>query len=94
MKLGLDVTLLFQKCYKKLEHFFLYIPLNLSSIWFSFNCREEFLEKIQRRVKDYEIKVLNEPRPDKKLLVLDIDYTLFGKNLTVISSKIFIPQVD
>ncbi|XP_033633536.1 ubiquitin-like domain-containing CTD phosphatase 1 [Asterias rubens] len=39
--------------------------------------REEFLEKIQRRVKDYEIKVLNEPRPDKKLLVLDIDYTLF-----------------
>ena len=51
------------------------------------------MEKIQRRVKDYEIKVLNEPRPDKKLLVLDIDYTLFGKNLTVISSKIFIPRL-
>ncbi|XP_022091896.1 ubiquitin-like domain-containing CTD phosphatase 1 [Acanthaster planci] len=39
--------------------------------------REEFLEKIQRRVRDYEIKVLNDPRPGKKLLVLDVDYTLF-----------------
>ena len=41
--------------------------------------REEYLNKIERRVKEYQIKVFNEPRPDKKLLVLDIDYTLFGK---------------
>lgn len=41
--------------------------------------REEFLAKIERRVLSYEIKVFNEPRPGKKLLVLDVDYTLFGK---------------
>ncbi|XP_067657174.1 ubiquitin-like domain-containing CTD phosphatase 1 [Haliotis asinina] len=39
--------------------------------------REEYLEKVARRVKDYKINILNEPRPGKKLLVLDIDYTLF-----------------
>jgi ubiquitin-like domain-containing CTD phosphatase 1 len=39
--------------------------------------REENLAKISRRLTDYKIKVLNEPRPNKKLLVLDIDYTLF-----------------
>ena len=39
--------------------------------------REEFKKKVERRVKDYQIKVLNEPRKGKKLLVLDIDYTLF-----------------
>ena len=32
-------------------------------------------------MKDYKVKILNEPRPGKKLLVLDIDYTLFGKTL-------------
>ena len=41
--------------------------------------RDVFLAKIERRVNDYKINVLNEPRPNKKLLVLDIDYTLFGK---------------
>ncbi len=40
--------------------------------------REEFLAKVERRVKEYKIKILNEPRNGKKLLVLDIDYTLFG----------------
>ncbi len=40
--------------------------------------REEFLAKVDRRVKEYKIKILNEPRNGKKLLVLDIDYTLFG----------------
>jgi ubiquitin-like domain-containing CTD phosphatase 1 len=40
--------------------------------------REEFLAKVERRVKEYKIKMLNEPRNGKKLLVLDIDYTLFG----------------
>lgn len=39
--------------------------------------QEIYLAKIERRIKEYEIKVLNEPRPGKKLLVLDIDYTLF-----------------
>ena len=41
--------------------------------------REEYLNKIERRIKEYKINVLHEPRPDKRLLVLDIDYTLFGK---------------
>lgn len=39
--------------------------------------REEYLNKIAKRVDTYEIKIINEPRPGKKLLVLDIDYTLF-----------------
>nr|CAG4648097.1 EOG090X0A5K [Moina brachiata]SVE93151.1 EOG090X0A5K [Moina brachiata] len=39
--------------------------------------REEYLMKISKRVSTYEIKMLSEPRPGKKLLVLDIDYTLF-----------------
>lgn len=37
----------------------------------------ENLAKIDRRVKEYKVNVLNPPRPGKKLLVLDIDYTLF-----------------
>ena len=40
--------------------------------------RQEFLDKIEKRVKTLEVKVLSESRPGKKLLVLDIDYTLFG----------------
>jgi len=39
--------------------------------------REEYLEKVEKRVQSYEVKVKNEPREGKKLLVLDIDYTLF-----------------
>ena len=39
--------------------------------------REENLAKIAKRVRDYPIKMLNEMRANKKLLVLDIDYTLF-----------------
>ena len=39
--------------------------------------REENLAKISKRVKDYKVTVLNEPRLGKKLLVLDIDYTIF-----------------
>jgi ubiquitin-like domain-containing CTD phosphatase 1 len=39
--------------------------------------REENLNKISKRVKDYKVTVFNEPRPNKKLLVLDIDYTIF-----------------
>lgn len=36
-----------------------------------------YLAKIQKRIRDYEINILNESREGKKLLVLDIDYTLF-----------------
>ncbi|CAN2387344.1 phosphoprotein phosphatase activity [Pristimantis euphronides] len=39
--------------------------------------REENLAKISRRVKAYKVEVLNPPREGKKLLVLDVDYTLF-----------------
>lgn len=35
------------------------------------------MAKIQKRIKDYDIKILNPSREGKKLLVLDIDYTLF-----------------
>lgn len=40
-------------------------------------CFQIYLAKINKRVRDYKINVLNEPRVGKKLLVLDIDYTLF-----------------
>jgi len=39
--------------------------------------RDVYLAKINRRVREYKIDMINEPRPGKKLLVLDIDYTLF-----------------
>jgi hypothetical protein len=34
-------------------------------------------EKLQRRVASVEVKILNPPRPGKKCLVIDIDYTIF-----------------
>ncbi|KAJ2940067.1 hypothetical protein O0L34_g14102 [Tuta absoluta] len=39
--------------------------------------QEIYLAKINKRIKDYKINIINEPREGKKLLVLDIDYTLF-----------------
>jgi len=36
-----------------------------------------FLDKVQARIKTYEINQKNPPRQGKKLLVLDVDYTLF-----------------
>ncbi|OQR71893.1 ubiquitin domain-containing CTD phosphatase 1-like [Tropilaelaps mercedesae] len=39
--------------------------------------RQEFLDKIQKRVDTINIKAFTSPREAKKLLVLDIDYTLF-----------------
>ncbi|CAF0848235.1 unnamed protein product [Rotaria sordida] len=39
--------------------------------------REEVRIKLERRINTYQGKILNEPRQGKKLLVLDIDYTLF-----------------
>ncbi|XP_018577705.1 ubiquitin-like domain-containing CTD phosphatase 1 [Anoplophora glabripennis] len=44
--------------------------------------QEVYLAKIEKRIKDYEIKMLNDLRLDKKLLVLDIDYTLFDHRST------------
>lgn len=41
-----------------------------------------YMAKISRRVQHYKIKMLNQPRPNKKLLVLDIDYTLFDHRST------------
>ncbi|XP_008546022.1 ubiquitin-like domain-containing CTD phosphatase 1 isoform X1 [Microplitis demolitor] len=38
---------------------------------------EIYLAKIQKRIENYKIEELNAPRENKKLLVLDIDYTLF-----------------
>uniref|UniRef100_A0A3B3TDT1 Ubiquitin-like domain-containing CTD phosphatase 1 n=1 Tax=Paramormyrops kingsleyae TaxID=1676925 RepID=A0A3B3TDT1_9TELE len=38
---------------------------------------EENLAKIARRVKEYRVEELNPPRDGKRLLVLDVDYTLF-----------------
>lgn len=45
-----------------------------------FVSREENLAKIARRVKDYKVEELNPPREGKRLLVLDVDYTLFGES--------------
>lgn len=39
--------------------------------------RQVYLAKVERRIKDYPIKIFNDPRPGKKLLVLDVDGTLF-----------------
>lgn len=39
--------------------------------------QEIYLTKIRNRIEKYSIKELNSPREGKKLLVLDIDYTLF-----------------
>lgn len=38
---------------------------------------EVYLMKVQKRVKEYKVNMLNPQREGKKLLVLDIDYTLF-----------------
>lgn len=35
------------------------------------------MSKVEKRIKTYEIKEINPPREGKRLLVLDIDYTLF-----------------
>lgn len=62
------------------------MPKNLPEVINDLDIEEEevavenhdiYLAKVERRVKDYKIKILNEPRENKKLLVLDIDYTLF-----------------
>ncbi|PRW57513.1 Ubiquitin-like domain-containing CTD phosphatase [Chlorella sorokiniana] len=42
--------------------------------------RPEVQEKLARRITSCNVKVLNPPRPGKKLLVADIDYTIFDLN--------------
>ncbi|XP_065648331.1 ubiquitin-like domain-containing CTD phosphatase 1 isoform X4 [Hydra vulgaris] len=39
--------------------------------------RAEYLAKVQKRVDSYKVYEINPPRPGKRLLVLDIDYTIF-----------------
>lgn len=34
-------------------------------------------QKLKRRIEQYKVRILNSPRAARKLLVLDIDYTLF-----------------
>eukprot|EP01112_Ceratiomyxa_fruticulosa_P006655 TRINITY_DN1750_c0_g1_i1.p1 TRINITY_DN1750_c0_g1~~TRINITY_DN1750_c0_g1_i1.p1 ORF type:complete len:325 (-),score=56.76 TRINITY_DN1750_c0_g1_i1:58-1032(-) len=45
--------------------------------------KEENIMKIRNRIAKYKPLLLNPPRPGKKLLVLDIDYTLFDHRSTV-----------
>lgn len=40
--------------------------------------RPEILEKLEKRVKGAIIKRINDPRPGKKALVIDIDYTFYA----------------
>ena len=79
-RLGLQVT---PNQIPKIRRLNLYV-LNAIEILFYLFIREEFLQKIERRVKEYKIEVMNEPRPGKKLLVLDVDYTLFGKTKVIL----------
>ncbi|XP_046995663.1 ubiquitin-like domain-containing CTD phosphatase 1 [Schistocerca americana] len=44
--------------------------------------KEVYLAKIDRRIREYKVNILNSPRAGKKLLVLDIDYTLFDHRST------------
>ncbi|CAM6103040.1 unnamed protein product [Calypogeia fissa] len=43
--------------------------------------------KLRRRVDQFKLNLLNPPRPGKKLLVLDIDYTLFDHRSTAENPK-------
>ena len=45
--------------------------------------RKEFLDKIDKRINTYKFEILNNPRKGSKLLVLDIDYTLFGEIILI-----------
>jgi len=44
--------------------------------------RHEYIAKIDRRIKEYKITTLEKPRKDSKLLILDIDYTIFDHRST------------
>lgn len=67
----------------------------INSNFLYYYIREENLLKISRRVKEYKVEILNPPREGKKLLVLDVDYTLFGEilcNLWVLFNRsVYLP---
>ena len=54
--------------------------------------RTEYLQKIEKRVNTYDFKILNQPRDGKKLLVLDVDYTLFGEQVFCYICICFVEQ--
>ncbi|CAD6993410.1 ubiquitin-like domain-containing CTD phosphatase 1 [Ceratitis capitata] len=67
------------------------LPDEISEVIDDFDVAEEedlvetspvYLSKVQRRIKEYKINELNPPREGKRLLVLDIDYTLFDHRST------------
>lgn len=65
------------------------MPLNLiKDEEIAIENQEVYLNKVARRVKEYEVKILNELRTGKKLLVLDIDYTLFDHKTTAQSGMV------
>ncbi|KAL6614087.1 hypothetical protein ACP70R_036357 [Stipagrostis hirtigluma subsp. patula] len=49
--------------------------------------KDVYKQKLKRRASQYKIKVLNPCRKGKKLLVLDIDYTLFDHRSTAENPK-------
>ena len=51
-------------------------------------------EKLQKRIASAEIKALNPPRPGKKCLVLDIDYTIFDLNSTAGGAPLPAPSAN
>lgn len=44
--------------------------------------REVNKQKLRRRIEQFKLNLINPPRPGKKCLVLDIDYTLFDHRST------------
>lgn len=52
--------------------------------------REVYLTKINKRIREYQVDELNPGREGKKLLVLDIDYTLFDHRSTAETGDIIL----
>ena len=46
-----------------------------------------YQQKLQRRVENHQMKMIGEPRPGAKCLVLDVDYTLFDHRTTAESAR-------
>ncbi|XP_041441478.1 ubiquitin-like domain-containing CTD phosphatase 1 [Xenopus laevis] len=75
-------------------------PPNIDDVVNDFDIEEEVVEvkteenvaKISCCVKDYKVEVLNPPREGNKLLIMDVDYTLFGK-FTFVLSKLNLHSV-
>lgn len=53
------------------------VRLQVAETWTVFVSFQIYLSKIEKRIRSYNIQELNPPREGKRLLVLDIDYTLF-----------------